>query len=130
MTYKDLLVSSKAIVLYDGDCPFCQMYTKFIRFKETVSDIELMDAREQPELANELKFEGYDLNDGMVFVYQGKLYYGDDAVSAMALLSSPSDMFNQLNSFIFSRPLLSKVLYPILVVCRKCVLVILGKKAL
>ncbi len=127
----DQLINSKhTTVIYDGDCPFCKTYVKFMRFREAVGGVSLLDARSQPELVRALKYKGYDLNNGMVFIMNQKVHYGDDAVLAMSLLSTSVGVFNRINGFIFSKPILAKILYPVLVLGRKIVLKLLRKTTL
>ena len=57
----------------------------------------------------------------------GRYYYGADCMHVLALLGSESTIFNRLNRWIFSRRRLARVLYPILVGCRKLTLRILGR---
>jgi predicted DCC family thiol-disulfide oxidoreductase YuxK len=127
----DQLVNSKgATVIYDGECPFCKTYVQFMRFRDTVGSVSLLDARSQPLLVQALKNKGYNLNNGMIFIMNQKIHYGDDAVFAMSLLSTSVGLFNRMNGFIFSKPILAKNLYPILVFGRKIVLKLLRKTSL
>ncbi|MEH6449642.1 MAG: DCC1-like thiol-disulfide oxidoreductase family protein [Oleispira sp.] len=130
MDIDQLIGSKETTVIYDGDCPFCKTYVKFMRFRETVGSVNLLDARSQPELVKAFKSKGYDINNGMVFIMNQKVHYGDDAVFAMSLLSTSVGVFNRLNSFIFSKPILAKTIYPVLVVGRKIVLKLLRKTTL
>lgn len=130
MDINQLISRKETTVIYDGDCPFCKTYVQFMRFRETVGKVDLLDARNQPELVLAFKSKGYDLNNGMVFIMNQKIHYGDDAVFAMSLLSTSVGIFNRLNGFIFSKPILAKSIYPVLVVGRKLVLKILRKTIL
>lgn len=130
MTYEELLNCESPVVIYDGDCPFCNTYIKYMRFKSTIGAIRLVDARSTPSLVAEFKEKGFNLNDGMAFIFNGQVYYGDDAVSKMSLLSTSVNWFNKLNYFVFSKPLLAKNIYPLLVIGRKILLMVLGRKAL
>ena len=130
MDINQLISRKETTVIYDGDCPFCKTYVQFMRFRETVGKVDLLDARNQPELVQAFKSKGYDLNNGMVFIMNQKIHYGDDAVFAMSLLSTSVGIFNRLNGFIFSKPILAKSIYPVLVVGRKLVLKILRKTTL
>jgi len=130
MKLDQLLACPENYVLYDGDCPFCATYTRYIKFKEAIGNINLINVREHKSLANECFQQGYNLNDGMIFISQKKLYYGNEAVTTMAMLSTSSTLFNKINAFVFRKPALSKVLYPVLVTGRKLFLTLLRKKAL
>jgi len=130
MDINQLITGKETTVIYDGECPFCKTYVQFMRFRETVGTVNLLDARSQPELVQAFKNKGYDLNNGMVFIMNQKVHYGDDAVFMMSLLSSSVGVFNRMNGFIFSKPILAKTIYPVLVVGRKIVLKLLGKTRL
>jgi hypothetical protein len=66
----------------------------------------------------------------MVLIYGGHFYHGADCIHMLALLSSPSGLFNRVNSAIFRSPGLAKVLYPALRLGRNTLLLLLGKKRL
>lgn len=117
-------------VLYDGDCPVCSRYTRFVRFRETVGDVVLLDCRQHPELLVDLKAQGINLNDGMLLSYRGQLFYGDKAVHMMAALSSRNNLFNRFNAAFFRSPTTVKYTYPVMVCGRKLLLRLLGKQPL
>ena len=115
-------------IVYDGLCPFCSSYVTMYRIRQLVQNVHLIDARASDEpLVAELSAKGFDLNEGMAVKWDGRYYYGADCLHVLALLGSESTIFNRLNRWIFSRRRLARVLYPILVGCRKLTLRILGR---
>jgi predicted DCC family thiol-disulfide oxidoreductase YuxK len=120
-------MSDPALIIYDGDCIFCQNYVRLVRLREAVGKVELLDARSQDPRVARYWREGYDLNQGMLFVYKGKVYHGSDAVHVLAGLSSPVSWFNRLNRVIFSSRAASTLLYPFLKAGRRATLVVRGK---
>ena len=36
----------EAWLVYDGDCPFCSAYVRFVRLRDAVGTVHLVDARE------------------------------------------------------------------------------------
>ena len=36
---------ARAMIIYDGDCVFCSHYVRFVRLRETVGPVALIDAR-------------------------------------------------------------------------------------
>jgi predicted DCC family thiol-disulfide oxidoreductase YuxK len=116
-----------ALIVYDGDCIFCQNYVRLVRLRETVGDVEMLDARTNDPRVSTYWRQGYDLNEGMLFVYRGKTYYGSDAVHVLAGLSSPVSWFNRFNRAIFSSRAASTVLYPLLKFGRRVTLFARGK---
>ena len=118
---------SELVIIYDGDCPFCSRYVDLVRIRDTVGPVRLVNARSGAAEAIELQRAGYDLNDGMVAKYESRIYHGADCVNLLALLSSDSGIFNKINRAIFSSPILSRTLYPVLRFGRGLTLRLLGR---
>lgn len=116
-----------AKIVYDGECPFCSAYIRHLRLKEACGTVELIDARSDAMIVKELISKGYDLDEGMVLVLDGQVYHGDECIHALALMTSPSSLFNRINARIFSSRKLSTVLYPMLRGCRNAALRALGR---
>ncbi|NNU16842.1 DUF393 domain-containing protein [Parvularcula sp. ZS-1/3] len=115
-------------LLYDGECPFCSAYVKLVRLRDSIGQVRLIDARDGgPELA-ELEAKGLDINEGMAMKYEGKIYYGDECIHVLSLLSTASGPFNSFNAWVFKSEARSKALYPFLRAGRNTALKILGRK--
>lgn len=119
--------NNKIIVIYDKECPACNNYSQVVKIRETVGELEIIDARESSAIKDEIKAHGLDIDQGMVLKIGEILYYGSDAIHALALISSRSGIFNRLNYWIFKSKTVSKFLYPILRSCRNLLLKILRK---
>ncbi len=120
--------SPGAIVIYDGECPFCSRYVRMLRLRETVGRVQLLNARDGgPEVEAALA-RGLDLDEGMVLLMDGKYFHGDDCIHRLALLSTGSGAFNRLNAAIFRSERLSRLLYPVLRAGRNSVLALLGRQ--
>lgn len=119
-----------AIIYYDGDCPFCAHYVSFLRLKESVGPVDLVNLRENEAKKVELLAEGYDLDKGMVVEVSGRRVGGADAVHQLALLTTPSTLFNKINKAIMSSAGLASFLYPFLRAGRWLVLFLLGREHL
>ena len=63
----------------------------------------------------------------MLLQWDGKIYWGADCVNRLALLSTGSDLFNQINAAIFRKPCLSKALYPFMRAGRNLGLTLMGR---
>ena len=118
------------VLVYDGECPVCSTYVRYVRIRESVGTITLIDAREGGPWVRRIQEEGLDLNEGMVLVYGNRIYHGADCIHMLALLSSPSGLFNRANAAIFRRPGLARVLYPVLRSGRNLLLRLLGRSKL
>lgn len=119
--------NSKIILVYDTQCPLCQMYCTMVRIRESFGELGLHDARQGGALVDQITARGWDIDQGMVLKLDQVLYYGADAIHALSLISSRSGLFNRFNYLIFKRPLWAKLFYPVLRSCRNILLKILGR---
>jgi hypothetical protein len=111
---KSFIKESKTpIVIYDGECPFCSAYVKMYRLKASLGELKLINARDLTADEREA-VKDYDLDKGMIFAINGRVYHGSDAVNALALMSSKVGVFNKLNAAIFRSQTASTLLYPVL----------------
>jgi hypothetical protein len=76
----------------------------------------------------EIREQGLDLDRGMVVKMDGRLYHGDAAMTALALMTTPAGAFNRLMRALFRRPRLARVIYPPMVAGRNLTLRILGRR--
>jgi predicted DCC family thiol-disulfide oxidoreductase YuxK len=117
------------VVVYDGECPFCAAYVRMTRLRDSAGPVTLVDARgaDHPVL-DRIRADGLDLNQGMVVALDGRLYHGDAAMTALALLTTPSGPFNRAMRAVFRRPGLARVIYPPMVAGRNLTLRLLGRR--
>ena len=115
------------LLVYDKECPACNNYCLWVRIRKSVGELKLVDAREPSAIMDEITATGLDIDQGMVLKMGGTIYYGSDAIHALALIGSPSSIFNRVNYWIFRSQTLSRIFYPILRLFRNLLLKILGK---
>ena len=115
------------VIVYDGDCPFCSHYVRWLRLRRSLGNVRLVNAREGGPVVDELRAAGIDLDEGMVLKFEGRLYHGEECIHRLALLSTGSDLFNHLNRAIFRSSSASRVLYPVLRAGRNAVLRLRGR---
>lgn len=115
-------------IVYDGECPFCSQYVTMTRLKDSVGDVELIDARTDHPLVEEIKAKGYDLNEGMLARYEGVDYFGADCIHFLSMLSSRSGFANRATSTLFSNRIIARLSYPILRFGRNTTLRLLGRE--
>lgn len=120
-------MTETAFIVYDGECIFCQNYVSFIRLKDAVGPVELIDARSNDPRVADLVAQGFDLDEGMVFVNRGQVHYGADAIHILSQLTSPVGALNWLNGRIFASPALTRAVYPLLKVGRRLTLMARGR---
>lgn len=123
-------LKDSSYLVYDGECPFCSAYVKFVRLQETVGKVTLLDARQGGEVVDYLTSQNLDLDEGMALIYKDRIYHGDECINILALLSSKSSLFNRINFVIFQNKRVAAFLYPIMRFGRNLVLKLLGKKKL
>lgn len=119
--------NSEFLLVYDKHCPLCRAYCRMLRIRESVGQLRMVDAREHTAIRDEITARGLDIDQGMVLKMGDNLYYGADAIHALALISSRSGLFNRLNYQVFKSPILSRWLYPVLRAGRNLLLKLLGK---
>lgn len=97
--------------------------------RQNVGRVHMIDARESDHpLVREITGKGLDLNEGMAVKWEGRFYYGSDALHVLAMLGSEDGIFSRINALIFSRPKLARAIYPSMVAGRKLTLRMLGRK--
>lgn len=118
--------TSDAWLVYDGECPLCNTYCRYVRIRETVGRLHLVDARLPGALMDEITRLGLDIDQGMVLKFKDVIYYGPDAVYVLSQLGTQSGLFNRINYWVFGTRLGSNVFYPLGKAVRNLVLKILG----
>jgi predicted DCC family thiol-disulfide oxidoreductase YuxK len=116
------------IIVYDGECPFCSNYVQLLRLRDALGPVQLLDARQGGALVDQLVNDGYDLDEGMALIMAHRVYHGADCINRLAVLSTPSNIFNRLNAAVFRSEFLSKLLYPVLRSGRNATLRLLGRQ--
>lgn len=118
--------SSRATIIYDGECPFCSNYVDFIRLRSTVGEVDLVNAREKNnEWVLEAQNRNLDLDEGMVFIIDDVFYYGSDAINLITLFSKNDSALCSLNHILFSNKKIAKYTYPIYKLGRRIILAVL-----
>ena len=114
-------------LVYDKECPACNMYCQMVRIRESVGKLQLIDAREPSKIMEEITAAGLDIDQGMVLKMGNALYYGSDAIHMLSLIGSSSGFFNRINYWAFRSKTVAKLFYPVLRFFRNLLLKILGK---
>lgn len=117
-----------ATLVYDGECPFCSAYVSLVRLRDAVGPVRLVNARDGGPVVERVRARGYDLDEGMVLILDGRYHHGADGVHRIALLSTPSGAFNRLNRRLLGSATASRLLYPFLRAGRNATLALLGRR--
>ena len=128
LDYKNEDYEVGVVIVYDEECPFCSNYVQFIKIKENVGEVSLINAREDLTFADELINKGIELDEGMAVMYKTNWYHGHMAMYILATLSKDNTLLQKLHNMIFTYKRLASILYPILRFVRNISLFILGRK--
>ena len=105
--------SQDDFLLYDGECIYCRTYARKSRFRTpTGKRLRLIDGRRAPELVEELRRDGCDLEDGMILVLEGQRYQGSEALTVLGSLTTGTDWFNRLSRWLGSSSERARFFYP------------------
>jgi len=123
----DTSENQEVVIVYDRQCPACEYYCTMIRLRESVGHVVLLDARDGGPIMEKISDKGLDIDQGMVVKVGERLYYGADAIHALALMSTRQGLFNRVAYWAFRSPRVSRLIYPLLRACRNLLLKLLGK---
>ena len=121
------MIRPEIVLVYDKECPACNNYCQLIRIKESLGELNIVNARDDSEVMTDITERGLDIDQGMVLIIGEQMYYGAEAIHKLALMSTRLGIFNRVNYWIFRSGTLSRVLYPILKFFRNLLLKMLGK---
>lgn len=109
------------VVVYDGDCPFSAAYLRQVRLRRVAGPVALVDARAEGghPVLRRLREAGLDLERGMVVELGGRLHHGAEAMTVLALLTSPHGAFSRAMAWAFRSPTRARLLFPPLMAGRK-----------
>ena len=114
-------------LLYDGECPACSSYVAFSRLRQTRPALRVLDAREHPDLVEELRRRGYEINEGMLMQLDGRILFGAEVTRMMARLGEdPGLVRGAVLKAVGDAPW-SRALYPVLSAGRRLLLKVLGR---
>ncbi len=117
-------------LIYDRSCPACEHYTRLLRIREDIGELELINAREHPEWVTALKHQGINLNNDMLLKLDNQEYSGPEALHMLAMIGSHSGLFNRLNHWLLRAPYRARLCYPVMRLGRKLLLLILRRKGI
>lgn len=124
--------TSRSILIYDGQCPFCANYVRLLRLRDLFPDLQLLDARENRDhpAVRQLGARGLLVDDGMALLSGDEIYHGAESIHALAEFGRRDGMFGRINNWVFRSRSRSQILYPLLRGGRNLVLRLLGRKKL
>jgi predicted DCC family thiol-disulfide oxidoreductase YuxK len=120
-------VDAEANLYYDGDCPFCRSYLRYLEVQEAVGRLNLINVRDQDFQGRDQILLKFDLDEGMLLQLGDTCYHGSSCIHALARLSGRGTVFNRINAFVFRSARRAQWFYPILRAGRNGALRILGR---
>ena len=114
---------------YDGECPFCKEYSKYIELRKKY-DIEILNARDNLEKIIEFRAKGYDIDEGMILeVSPGKkLYHGADAAKVLDRMIEKKGVLDKFISMVVELKFFKSIVYPMVKFVRIVLLKLMGKQ--
>ena len=106
--------ADSAVLIYDGDCPFCSRFAGLVRLREAAGPVRLINARDGGPEVERLRADGVDFNEGNAFIYGDRVYLGADSMVAIALLTEGGGPIRRLLAWIMRTPGCARILYPVL----------------
>lgn len=74
--------------------------------------MRFIDGRNAPELVDEFRRDGCDLEDGMILVLEGRRYQGADAMEVLGSMASEHGWVNMLTRWVGSSSERARFFYP------------------
>lgn len=121
------MTTREILLVYDRECPVCDAYCRAVRGSESLPGLRLVNAREDTPVMADISLQGLDIDEGMVLKLDGALYYGADAIHALAAMGSTTGAFNRINRWLFGSRSRARMLYPLLRSGRNLLLKALGR---
>lgn len=122
----DTQTAANVTIVYDGDCPICRTYMRYLHLKESVGTVEMVDARQPSPLMEDITARGYDLDKGFVVKVGDVFYSGADALHVLSGLSSSATFLNRFAYRLFRNKRFSRFCYPFFKGVRSLVLRVSG----
>ena len=100
-------------LLYDGECVYCRTYARKSRIRTAAGQrLRFIDGRKAPELVDELRRDGCDIEDGMILILQGRRYQGVEAMEVLGAMATEPGWVNRLTRWVGSSSGRARFFYP------------------
>ena len=113
-------------LVYDGGCPFCRHFALVSELRGGLPGLRIVDGRSDAALRAELRHRGLELASGAVLLEDQQAWHGAAAISELCRRLHPSDPLLALLCPLFTPPLRSRRLYPLLLLARRLALGLRG----
>lgn len=99
-------------LIYDDQCPVCRSYCRNVKLDKDSSHLNLIDARKNSPLMEEVNARGLDIDQGMVLKVGDALFYGSDAMHQVSLRAQNKGWTALVNRIFFRTRGLTHIFYP------------------
>ncbi len=122
-------MSSEIIFLYDGECPFCNHFAQLLELRSSLPSLKILNGRKNLSKLTSLFKKGYDLNSGAILIRENEILHGSNAINFIcSQIKEPNDALLEFLRVIFASKKRSKLLFPFLLVARRLLLLVKGRK--
>ena len=120
--------SDDLVIVYDGECPFCRGFARFVRLREAVGPVRVVDARTGGPEVDAVRAAGLDLDEGNAVLEGGRIHHGADAQMWLAARSARWHPVGLFLRTLFATPALGRASYPVLKGMRNLALRLGGRR--
>jgi|GEM_PF-832864 len=119
-----------AILLYDGDCPFCSEASKYYQLREAFPQIEIVSLRDTGRVKELQIPANVDFNLGMILLLpDGSIHQGNEALHKISQSLPTKGFRDHFMKTLGSRRWVSKITYPTVFALRKLFFKFTGKSS-
>ena len=118
--------AATAWLVYDGECPLCNHYARYLEIRQKWGGLRLVNARDGGPLVQEIRDLPHNLDEGMALKLHGRYYLGADALYMLAWHSDRRGLCGRLNCLLFRSATAARLSYPLLKLGRRGLLKLKG----
>lgn len=126
----DAAAAATAYLIYDGECPLCRHYARYLEIRQNLGGLRLVNARDGGPLVQEIRDLPHNLQEGMALKLGGRYYLGAEALYMLAWNSDRRGFCGRLNGLLFRSATAARLTYPLLKLGRRCLLRLKGSPPL
>ena len=120
-------MKEKLVFIYDGECPFCNKFAELIELQSGLSNISILNGRDNISIIRDLLKKGFDLNDGAILLKGDEVMHGAKAINFIcSKISNPSDALLKIISDTFRSNKRTDLIFPLLLIARRISLKLKG----
>ena len=120
-------MNPKLVLIYDGDCPFCNKFAELIELKSGLPNLTVKNARDNKLEMKELYLKGYDIDQGAILLKNDEIFHGASAINWIcSQIKEPTDSLLRVLSITFMNKKRTNLLFPFLLIGRRIILSLKG----